>query len=200
MNHRSFVNHVNIAGLPLNIKFQVCMGFCTYTRSMPLPSAWQTGMDVASHPMGDPLVLAEMELGRLPHHSDGDRRVEETRRKSLHRMSQQYRGITLQELKELRDDNDMREQRWFCINYPLKCKFSRKSDESPNAPCPSCGAESGKIRAKNLYELVNDVVKPKCQAQQISYVEFLKGRDGRAHGRKVWLVQSNPTRQQGVTV
>ena len=161
-----------------------------YNRSMPLPSAWQTGLDLVSHPMGDPLVLAEMELGQLPNHSDADRRVEETRRKSLHRMSQQYRGITLQELKELRDENNMREQRWFCINYPLKCKFSRKSDESPNGPCPSCGAESGKIRAKNLYELVNDVVKPKCQEQQISYVEFLKGRDGRAQGRKVWSVQT----------
>ena len=31
---------------------------------------------------------------------------------------------------------------------------------------------------------MHQVVKPKCQAQEISYVEYLKHRDGRDQGRK----------------
>lgn len=112
-------------------------------------------------------------------------RVEENRRKSLVRMSQDYRGITLQELKELRDENNMTEQRWFCINYPVHCQFSRPLLDGATEPCPWCGATKGAIRCRNLYELVNEVVKPKCQAQEISYVEYLKHRDGRERGRKV---------------
>jgi hypothetical protein len=36
---------------------------------------------------------------------------------------------------------------------------------------------------------MHQVVKPKCQAQEISYVEYLKHRDGRDQGRKARLAE-----------
>lgn len=141
-----------------------------------------------------PAASAGVELAELAELADLAPRpsavVEENRRKSLVRMSQDFRGITLQELKELRDENNMTEQRWFCMNYPVHCQFSRslRDDENENdtaSTCPWCGCRNGKLRCGNLYELVNEVVKPKCQAQEISYVEYLKHRDGRDQGRKV---------------
>lgn len=90
---------------------------------MQPPAAWLSGIDVEVHPMASPpAASAGVELAELADLAPRPSAVvEENRRKSLVRMSQDFRGITLQELKELRDENNMTEQRWFCMNYPVHC-------------------------------------------------------------------------------
>ena len=73
---------------------------------MQPPSAWLSGMDVEVHPMASPPDAESaghgVELANLAVRRASEVRVEENRRKSLVRMSQNYRGITLQEPEVIR--------------------------------------------------------------------------------------------------
>ncbi|CAJ1441690.1 unnamed protein product, partial [Effrenium voratum] len=95
---------------------------------------------------------------------------------SLANLPQCQRGITLQELLDLRNqDKDwLEEVQWYCANYRLggSCKPQQQGFQGF---CPQC-QQPGQERTKNLYEVVEEFVKPVCKGHGgpgISYVEYL---------------------------
>ena len=89
------------------------------------------------------------------------------------------RGITLGELKAFCAERYdwLAQLRWRCAACGRGC--ARASCEctsvTPNEheACIHCGSVDGSLSMRNLYEVMDEMIKPRCAQQEVSYVELL---------------------------
>lgn len=94
-----------------------------------------------------------------------------SRTQSWGNLPQGHRGITLGELKEFYNSNKewIEEKRWRCS----ACKQCSQDGEAGGGPCKLCGHAEGALQSRNLYEVNEVMIKPRCEEERISYVELL---------------------------
>jgi len=67
-----------------------------------------------------------------------------------------------------------------------RCSACGLSSGSQTGPCLECNGTEGKLQMKNLYEVCRHLIKPICEKEKVSYVEYLAQRrcqeDGESQG------------------
>merc|ERR1719469_1273943 len=88
-----------------------------------------------------------------------------SRNASWNHLPQNVRGITMRELWDLYENHKtwLEELRWRCDGCHLT--FAQEQ-----GPCQSCGHQSGQMRMRNLYEVNAEIIRPACEAGNMSYV------------------------------
>mmetsp|Transcript_116423 Transcript_116423/g.329301 ORF Transcript_116423/g.329301 Transcript_116423/m.329301 type:complete len:629 (-) Transcript_116423:204-2090(-) len=111
-----------------------------------------------------------------------------SREKSWRQLPQKWRGISLREILDFHalDSAWIQSLRW-------QCKTCRRPGSDVGEPwqgCPSCTSAEGQSHAdlamRNLYEVNDKMIMPRCRALRASYVELLRfGLGGPGHVENV---------------
>eukprot|EP00928_Gymnodinium_smaydae_P080336 TRINITY_DN64052_c0_g1_i1.p1 TRINITY_DN64052_c0_g1~~TRINITY_DN64052_c0_g1_i1.p1 ORF type:complete len:579 (+),score=12.90 TRINITY_DN64052_c0_g1_i1:42-1739(+) len=97
-------------------------------------------------------------------------RVHASKSKSWNALPQEVRGITLAELWRFYNSH----KEWL-ETLVWRCDACHRSCQQDSGPCPHCNNDAGEMQTRNLYEVCDALIKPICEAEQVSYVQHLQG-------------------------